>query len=114
MTIRKWLSIKKGILPYGFINVTAPQKGHRGSLNHKFKLESVWSNWWANLNNDIPGGLFLHKADIFWWYHAAAMEGKYRRATKRAHICGVDAIRVAAAIIPVCGFEAWIKFNRFF
>jgi hypothetical protein len=41
------------------------------------------------------------------------MEGKYRGQPARAHLW-VDAMRVAAAIIPVCGFEAWIKFNRFF
>jgi hypothetical protein len=36
MTIQKMTASRKVFFPW-FYNVTAPQKGHRGSLNHKFK-----------------------------------------------------------------------------
>lgn len=83
-------SIKKGILPYGFDNVTAPlKKGHRGSLNHKFKwnlFDQIMVS--KNLNNDIPGGLFLHKADIFDDIMLRQWKGKYRGQPARTFVGG--------------------------
>lgn len=81
-------SIKNGILPYGFDNVTAAlKKGHRGSLNHKFKwnlFDQIMVS--ENLHNDLPGSLFLHKADIFDDIMLRQWKGKYRGQPARTFI----------------------------
>lgn len=81
-------SIKKGILPYGFDNVIGPlKKGHRGSLNHKSKwnlFDQIMVS--ENLHNDVPGQLFLHKADIFDDIMLRQWKGKYRGQPARTFI----------------------------
>ncbi len=81
-------SITQGILPYGFDNVIGPlKKGHRGSLNHKFKwnlFDQIMVS--QNLHNDISGSLFLHKADIFDDIMLRQWKGKYRGQPARTFI----------------------------
>lgn len=81
-------SIKKGILPHGFDNITAPLKNfHRGSLNHKFKwnlFDQIMVS--ENMHNDIPGDLYVHKADIFDEIMLRQWKGKYRGQPARTFI----------------------------
>ncbi|KQC32467.1 endonuclease/exonuclease/phosphatase [Nonlabens sp. YIK11] len=83
-------SITKGILPHGFDNITAPLKNfHRGSLNHKFKwnlFDQIMVS--ENLHNDIPGDLFVHKADIFDDIMLRQWKGKYRGQPARTFAGG--------------------------
>ncbi|WP_090756616.1 endonuclease/exonuclease/phosphatase [Nonlabens sp. Hel1_33_55] len=83
-------SIKKGILPYGFDNITAPLKNfHRGSLNHRFKwnlFDQIMVS--ENLYNDIPGDLYVHKADIFDDIMLRQWKGKYRGQPARTFAGG--------------------------
>jgi predicted extracellular nuclease len=73
-------SIREGIIPHGFKNITAPLKqGHRGSLNYRFKwnlFDQIMIS--ENLENDMPGELYVHKADIFDDIMLRQWKGKYR------------------------------------
>jgi predicted extracellular nuclease len=73
-------SIKEGILPMGFDNITAPlKKFHRGSLNHQFKwnlFDQIMIS--ESLHNDVPNSLYFHKADIFDDIMLRQWKGKYR------------------------------------
>jgi predicted extracellular nuclease len=73
-------SIKEGILPKGFDNITAPlKKFHRGSLNHQFKwnlFDQIMIS--ESLHNDVPNSLYFHKADIFDDIMLRQWKGKYR------------------------------------
>lgn len=81
-------SIKNGVLPYGFENITAPlKKGHRGSLNHKFKwnlFDQIMVS--ENLQNDIPNSLYFYKADIFDDIMLRQWKGKYRGQPARTFV----------------------------
>ncbi len=83
-------SIKKGILPYGFQNITAPLKNfHRGSLNYKKKwnlFDQIMVS--DNFFNDIPKSLYVHKADIFDDIMLRQWKGKYRGHPARTFIRG--------------------------
>ncbi len=78
-------SIKLGILPNGFDNITAPLKNfHRGSLNYHSKwnlFDQIMVS--ENLHNDIPNDLYVHKADIFDDIMLRQWKGKYRGQPSR-------------------------------
>ncbi len=82
------VSIVKGLLPHGFINVTAPLKNnYRGSLNHHFKwnlFDQILIS--TSLQNDIPGTLYFHMANIFDDILLREQKGKYRGQPARTFI----------------------------
>lgn len=73
-------SVKEGILPKGFDNITAPlKKFHRGTLNHQFKwnlFDQIMIS--ESLHNDVSDSLYFHKADIFDGIMLRQWKGKYR------------------------------------
>jgi predicted extracellular nuclease len=81
-------SIKKGILPFGFDNITASLKNfHRGSLNHQFKwnlFDQVLIS--QGLHNDVTDSLYFHKADIFDDIMLRQWKGKYRGQPARTFV----------------------------
>ena len=83
-------SIKKGILPHGFDNITAPLKNfHRGSLNYQNKwnlFDQIMVS--ENMHNDIPNDLYVHKADIFDDIMLRQWKGRYRGQPARTFAGG--------------------------
>lgn len=81
-------SIREGILPSGFDNVTAPlKKFHRGSLNHRFKwnlFDQIMIS--KSLHNDVHDSLYFHKADIFDDIMLRQWKGKYRGQPARTFV----------------------------
>ncbi|PPK96579.1 Endonuclease/Exonuclease/phosphatase family protein [Nonlabens xylanidelens] len=81
-------SIREGILPNGFDNVTAPlKKFHRGSLNHQFKwnlFDQIMVS--DSLHNDVPDSLYFYKADIFDDIMLRQWKGKYRGQPARTFV----------------------------
>ncbi|QJP33873.1 endonuclease/exonuclease/phosphatase [Nonlabens sp. Ci31] len=81
-------SIKEGILPKGFDNITAPlKKFHRGTLNHQFKwnlFDQIMIS--ESLHNDIYDCLYFHKADIFDDIMLRQWKGKYRGQPARTFV----------------------------
>ncbi|WP_213524231.1 endonuclease/exonuclease/phosphatase [Nonlabens sp.] len=83
-------SIKKGILPQGFDNITAPlKKFHRGTLNHQFKwnlFDQIIIS--ESLHNHVSGSLYFYKADIFDGIMLREWKGKYRGQPARTFVGG--------------------------
>lgn len=81
-------SVVDGLLPHGFINVTAPLKNnYRGSLNHHFKwnlFDQIFIS--KSLQNNISESLYFHKADIFDDISLREPKGKYRGHPARTFI----------------------------
>ncbi|AZQ43035.1 endonuclease/exonuclease/phosphatase family protein [Nonlabens ponticola] len=81
-------SIAQHLVPHGFTNITASlKKGHRGSLNHKFQwnlFDQILMS--ENLDNDVPGSLYVHQADIFDDIMLRQWKGKYRGQPARTFV----------------------------